>query len=132
MIRNGFQYVQTNILMDKFLADTGNRYRFVGQRAYKGKPEAGLAAGTTVTLQILEDTSEPIVNKKTGIEADNNLYETFDATIIGLAYPAPFKKGDIVRLDGFMAEASYFLDFSFILRFRTIEKIAPPSAKKEN
>lgn len=132
MIRNGYQYVQTNILMDKFLKDTRNEYRIVGQRAYKGKPEANLDPGTTFTLMIMHDDSEPIFDKKTGVQKDNNTFENFDVTVPGCKYPAPFKKGDFVRLDGFMEDVSYYVDYSFILRFRKIEKIAPQNAKKEN
>lgn len=132
MIRNGNRYTKTVVLVDKFQQDTGNCYRVVGQRAYKGKPEANLPAGTTFTLQITEDNSEPIIDKKTGLPKDNNVFETFDVTVVGCAYPAPFKKGDYVSLDGFMEEASYYIDFNFILRFREIKKTTPPGAKKES
>lgn len=132
MIRDSYRYVQTNILMDKFLKDTRNEYRVVGQREYKGKPEANLDPGTTFTLMIMHDDSEPIKDKKTGVQKDSNVFESFDATVPGCKYPAPYKKGDFVRLDGFMENASFYVDFNFILRFSKIEKIAPPSAKKEN
>lgn len=132
MIRNAFRYTRTLILMEQFLADTRNEYRVVGQREYKGKPEANLDPGTTFTLMIMHDDSEPIIDKKTGVQKDDNVYESFDITMPGLKYPAPYKKGDFVRLDGFMEDVSYYVDFNFILRFSKIEKIAPPSAKKEN
>lgn len=132
MIRNGNRYTKMIILVNKLLEDTGNCYRVVGQRAYKGKPEANLDPGTTFTLQIIEDNSEPIIDKKTGLPKDNNVFETFDVTVVGCKYPAPFAKGDYVSLGGFVEEASYYIDFSFILRFREIKKIAPPGAKKES
>ena len=38
-----------------------------------------------------------------------------------------FAKGDKVRLSGFMADSSYFIDYSLILRFSSIEKAQQPA-----
>ena len=125
MIKNGTRYTKNLVLGDKFLEDTENRYRFVSQKPYKGKPEAGLAPGATSTLQIVTDKSAPIVDKISGLIKDNNELETWDATIVGVEYPLPFKKGDYVTLGGFMEEASYYIDFNFILRFKEIKPLPP-------
>lgn len=109
------------VLGEELLKDTGNRYRFVNQRASKGNAEKGLEAGATVTLQIVEDHSKLVIDKATGLEQDNNVLETFDCTILGVAYPLPYKKGDYVALENFDASLSYYINFSFILRFHGIK-----------
>lgn len=126
-IQNGGRYVKTIIDAETMISrDFGNRFRFVSQKPYRGKPEKGLAAGATVTLQILEDNSEPIIDKTTGVAKDDNTFQTFDATIVGVDYPLAIKKGDFVSLGGFLPDASFYIDFSFILRFREIRKLLPP------
>ena len=54
---------------------------------------------------------------------DDNVYETFDATILGASYPLPLKKGDIVSLLNFATDNSYYVDFNLILRFKGIKKV---------
>ena len=124
-IQNGYRYVKTVVDGDKILNDFGNQFRVVAQKPYKGNPEKGLAAGATVTLQIIRDNSAPIIDKTTGKPKDNNMFETFDATIIGATYPLPLNKGDYVALSNFMADVSYPIDFNFILRFGAIKKLQP-------
>lgn len=124
-IQNGYRYVKTVVDGDKILNDFGNQFRVVAQKPYKGNPEKGLAAGATVTLQIIRDNSAPIIDKTTGKPKDNNVFETFDATIIGATYPLPLNKGDYVALSNFMADVSYYIDFNFILRFGAIKKLQP-------
>lgn len=124
-IQEGYRYTKTIVEWDKFAKDTCNQYRFVSQKRYKGKPESGLAAGATVTLQIVQDNSAPVIDKETGRPKENNVLETFNATIIGVNYPLPLSKGDFVALDGFLVEKSFYIDFDFILRFTTIKKLQP-------
>ncbi|MDL2274048.1 hypothetical protein LJC34_05860 [Oscillospiraceae bacterium OttesenSCG-928-G22] len=131
-IKNGNRYTKNLVLGDKFLEDTGNEYRFVSQKPYKGKLEVGLSPGANVTLQIITDNAPPTVDKTTGLTRDNNELETFDATIVGVDYPLPFKKGDPVSLGGFMQEASYYIDFNFILRFKEIKPIRPSQTQGGN
>ena len=118
---NASPYIKTLIDWEGMDKDWGGSFIFVSQRPYKGKPEAGLAPGATVTLQIVQDAHDHGVDKS-GRPRDNNALETFSATIVGCAYPLPFQKGDKVKLGGFMADASYFIDYSLILRFSSIEK----------
>ncbi len=121
MIKNNHRYIKTIVNGEEFLNDTRNKYRVVGQREYKGKPDKNIPAGATVTLQIIEDHSEPIIDKATGRIKDNNVFETFDATIIGVTYPLPFNKGDYVALEDFKEEISYYINFNLILRFGGIK-----------
>lgn len=121
MIKNGYRYTQALVLGEDFLKATANRYRFVSQRPSKGNSEKGTEAGVTGTFQIVEDNSEPVIDKVTGLEQDNNVLETFDATILGATYPLPYKKGDFVALENFEQSLSYYINFNFILRFRGIK-----------
>ena len=121
-------YVRTVIDWAGMDKDWGGSYIFVSQRPYKGKPEAGLAPGATVTLQIVQDDHDHGVDKA-GRPRDNNALETFSATIVGCTYPLPLQKGDKVKLGGFLADASYYIDFSLILRFNSIEKAQQPTAQ---
>ena len=115
-------YVRTVIAWEAMDKDWGQQYLYVSQRPYKGKPEAGLAPGATVTLQILTDAHDHGTDK-TGRPRDNNALETFSVTVVGCSYPLPLSKGDRVQLEGFIAEASYYIDYSPILRFQKIEKV---------
>ena len=119
-------YIHTVIDWDSMACDWGGSFIFVSQRPYKGKTEAGLAPGATVTPQIVQDAHDHGVDKS-GRPRDNNALETFSATVVGCPYPLPFAKGDKVRLSGFMADSSYFIDYSLILRFSSIEKVQQPA-----
>lgn len=125
MIKNGYRYIKSIIDIDKFLADTGNRYVLVGQRPYKGKTdEKGntlIDSGVTVTLQIIEDSSEPVYDKM-GVEKEDNRLETFDVTIVGENYPLDLKKGDYVRLANFRSDISYYINYALVLRFESISR----------
>ena len=122
---NASPYIKTIIDWARMDKDWGGFYTFVGQRAYKGKPESGLAPGATVTLQIMQDAHDHGVDKS-GRPRDNNALETFSATIVGCTYPLPLAKGDKVKLGGFLPDSSYYIDFSLILRFSSIEKVQQP------
>ena len=115
-------YVRTVIDWDAMNRDWGGSYTYVGQRPYKGKPEAGLAPGATITLQILTDAHDHGTDKS-GRPRENNALETFSVTVVGCSYPLPLSKGDRVQLEGFIPEASYYIDYSPILRFQKIEKV---------
>lgn len=115
-------YVRTVIDWEAMDKDWGQQYLYVSQRPYKGKPEAGLAPGATVTLQILTDAHDHGTDK-TGRPRDNNTLETFTVTVVDCPYPLPLSKGDRVQLEGFIQEASYYIDYSPILRFREIKKL---------
>lgn len=96
MLNNGYRYVKTLIDIDKLLKDTKNKYRLISQRGFKGKRnengEIVIPEGTTLGLQILEDHSEPVIDKNTGEPKPDNVFETFEVTIVGVQYPLPIKK----------------------------------------
>ena len=116
----------SGVLGEKLIGDHNNHYAFISQRRYAGKPEKGLAPGATVTLQILEDMA-PFFDEKSGQMVDNRM-EQLTVTIVGVDFPLPFKKGDEVSVDGFLSEHSYFIDYSFILRFSGIRPYKPQTA----
>ena len=127
MLNNGYRYVKNIIEIDKFLKDTGNRYMLISQRRFKGKNnesgECEIPEGTTLGLQILEDHSEPIIDKKTGLPKPDNTLETFEVTVFGAQYPLPINKGSKVRLYDFIPEYSYYINYNFIFRFGRVEEI---------
>ena len=120
MLNNGYRYVKTLIDIDQLLKDTKNKYRLISQRGFKGKRnengEIVIPEGTTLGLQILEDHSEPVIDKNTGEPKPDNVFETFEVTIVGVQYPLLIKKESLVRLYDFMLEYSYYINFNFILR----------------
>lgn len=127
MLNNGYRYVRNIIDIDKLLKDTGNKYLLISQRGFKGKRnengEIVIPEGTTLGLQILEDHSEPVIDKNTGESKPDNVFETFEVTIVGVQYPLPIKKGSLVRLYDFMPEFSFYINYNFVLRFGRVEEI---------
>lgn len=126
MINHEYRYIKKIVDGEKFLKDTNNHYAFVGQQRYKGKYDENgqevVPKGVKVTLQIIEDLSEPVIDKESGMVKDNNELQTFDATIIGADYPLPFTKGEEVSLGDFLQDISYYIQFNLILRFGNIFK----------
>lgn len=127
MLNNTYRYVKNIIDIDAFLGDTGNRYMLISQRRFKGKVNSEgkceIPEGVTIGLQIMEDYSEPIIDRNTGEEKPDNKYETLEVTIIGVQYPLKIQKGSMVRLYDFLPEWSYYINYNLILRFAGIEKI---------
>ena len=125
MIKNGYRYIRHLIDIDRFLADTGNRYMMTGQRPDKGKiNDDGTVVrppGVRMTLQILVDNSEVLVDRESGEIKEDNMYETFVVTIVDAKYPLPLQKGSIVSLKQFLPAHSYYIDYNFILRFGDYE-----------
>lgn len=119
MIKNAYRYVKTVVDGKRILLDLKNCFRVVSSRQSKGSPKKGIEPGTTITLQITEDISEPIYDKETGEVKDNNVFETFDVTIVGKT-DLGLKKGDLVALEGFLPEISYYINFNLILRFSDV------------
>lgn len=105
------------INMDRFLQDTENAFRVIRVTPYNGKPEDNIPAGSTFNLQVLKDNSAPRINKKTGLPVDDNVGENFEVTIPGHTFPSSIKKGDLVALEDFLPDISYYFDRTLILRF---------------
>ena len=111
------KYQETRVLGDKFLKDTGNEYRVVAQRPYRDKKNR-LPDGILLTLQITKD-----LNEYTNGEDDMTM-GTFDVTVLCGTHDKGLVKGDFVSLHDFREDVSYYIDFSFILRFGDVKKIS--------
>lgn len=116
------------INMELFLQDTENTFRVVRVTPYNGKAEDNIPAGSTFNLQILKDNSAPRVNRKTGLPVDDNVGENFEVNIPGHAYPSAIKKGDIVALEDFLPDISYYFDRTLLLRFGGIKLLKAKQA----
>lgn len=117
------KYVRTIIDGEQIKQDGRNTFRVCSVSEYKGKPEKSIPAGTTFDLQVMYDDSDPTYDKD-GKEQENNLYEMLRVTIPGHNFDAnDIKKGDAVALGAFMADISYYINYSLILRYDSITKL---------
>lgn len=115
-----WMYTRTTFDSNDFKKATRNLYQFVGQKPYQSKkhPED---KGVTVTLLILHDDKDYGVDKN-GNKRDNNVLNTFDATILNGETVLPFKKGDKVSLGNLVPEKTFVIGFDLLLRFDSIRK----------
>jgi hypothetical protein len=116
MIQNAWVYTSQIFDSQKFLEGTGNNFTVVSQRPFKSKkhPED---SGVTLTLLINEDHTDYGVDKKTGLQREDNRLNTFDATILNGKDHLDIKKGDVVSLGDYLPEKSYVIGFDLILRY---------------
>ena len=122
-MKNIWKFTETVIRIDEFLKNTGNKYRLVNQKPYLDNSGKAGNVGTTLTLMILEDSTDYGIDQNTGNPRENNVYENFEVTILdGVTYHADLKKGDLVSLSGFIPELSFAIGFDWILRFKNIQK----------
>lgn len=123
-LTNSWYFVKNIVDGQKMLDCFENKFRLVAQRPYEDK-KGVLPSGVTVTLMVLKDSADYGVDKKTGRERDNNIYQTFDATILNgtQELPSEFTKGKIVRLVNFREDCSYSIGFDLLLRFDDIELV---------
>lgn len=126
---NTWYFTRTIIQWEKIEAATHNQYRVVTSRPYKGNEAKGLPAGLNVTLQVLVDDFDYGVDKL-GIERENNVFATFDATILG--YTGTVKKGDLVSLHDFDENNSFVLDYNMILRFHDMKVLQRGNAATQH
>ncbi len=131
-LNNSYHFQETLIHWDMIEEATHNHYMVVASRPYKGNKDKGLDAGITVTLQVIEDDFDYGVDK-TGKPIENNVFQTFDATVIG--YDGEVAKGDLVSLHDFDQENSFVVKFDMILRFHGMQvlkrgAVAPKPAKQ--
>lgn len=122
-MKNIYLLVKKTFDVDTFLKATRNKYRVVSQTPYMDKKGTAGTRGTTLTLMILEDSLDYGVDKNTGLPRDNNVYETFDVTILNGQTHADLKKGDLVALVDYDPDHSYVMDYSVILRFKGYTKL---------
>lgn len=126
-MKGTYIYTKTTVLGEKFLQNTGNKYRVVGQRPYHDK-KGELPDGVVLTLLILEDTGDYGVDKNTGKPRENNELVNFDAYVLNGKDYLDLKKGDLVELIDFDEELSFAIGFDLIMRFKDVRKIVPKQA----
>jgi hypothetical protein len=119
------KYQETRVLGDKFVKDTGNEYRVVAQRPYRDKKNI-LPDGIMLTLQITKDLNE----YKNG--EDDMTMGTFEVCVLCGTHDKGLKKGDFVSLHEFREDVSYYIDFSYILRFGDLKKLSKGLPKLDN
>ena len=126
-IQNSWVYTQTQLDVKKFLEAMGNEFQFVSQKPYQSKKNPD-DKGVTLTLLIIHDSMDYGVDKS-GRKRDNNVWNTFDVTILNGQSEVPFKKGEKVSLVGFIPEKSYVIGFDLLLRFRDVKKVEVSNGK---
>lgn len=117
-----FMYTSTTFDDQKFKINTGNQFMLVMQRAYSSKKQPE-DVGVVLTLQVLKDTGNYGVDKRTGLPRDNNALNTFDVTVLNGAQTLDAKKGDIIRLGEFIPSKSFVINFNAILRYKNVQVI---------
>ncbi|MFD1430218.1 hypothetical protein [Lacticaseibacillus mingshuiensis] len=106
----------------KFKANTNNQFVLVSQRPYASKKNPQ-DIGVSVTLQVVKDTGDYGIDKKTGLKRDNNVLNTFDVTVLNGAQRLDAQKGDIIRLGEMIVEKTFIIGFDLILRYKDVQVI---------
>lgn len=124
-IQNGHRFTAQIIDWDKMNEAFGGEYRVLARKPYSDS-KGRYPDGWTFTLQIQRDSFDYGTDRN-GNQIYDNAGQTFDATVFARAAGEGIDRGDMVKLTGFRQDASYFIDYSFILRFEGIEKVAAPA-----
>jgi len=113
---------QKNIVLgNELLTAIGNQLRVVSYRKYTDK-KGILPDGITFTLQILHDNTKYELDKDGNMPHDM-VYETFEATVLTGSHSVDVEKGDIIALTGFREDVSFYINYSYILRFDGYKKL---------
>ena len=112
------KFAQMRIDIPGFLEATGAQFRYVSGRRWKDK-KGKLPDGHIVVLQILKD------NGVYGPGEDSMVFETFQVYVVDGSSDLGLVKGDYCTFspDDFIPEHSYYIDFSFIIRLKSLRKI---------
>ncbi|MCT6809100.1 MAG: hypothetical protein M3012_06290 [Staphylococcus epidermidis] len=121
-LQNSWIYTKTSFNDSLFKKNTNNQFILVSQRSYVNKKNAD-EKGVNLTLQVCKDDGKYGIDKKTGLERDNNVYNTFDVTVLNGEQTISAKKGDIIRLGELIEEKTYIFDFNLILRYKNVQVI---------
>jgi len=124
-LTNSYFFTKTIINWETIAKATHNQFRAVSVRNYVDK-KGVLPEGFTLTLMVLKDDFDYGLDKN-GISRENNLYCTFDVTVLNRKHPV--KKGDVLRLLGFDEEHSFAIGFDLLLRFMDYEVLQNQGAK---
>lgn len=121
-LQNSWIYTKTSFNDSLFKKNTNNQFILVSQRSYVNKKNAD-EKGVNLTLQVCKDYGKYGIDKKTGLERDNNVYNTFDVIVLNGEQTISAKKGDIIRLGELIEEKTYIFDFNLILRYKNVQVI---------
>lgn len=94
----------------------------VSQRPYASKKNPQ-DIGVSLTLQVVKDTGDYGLDKHTGMKRDNNVFNTFDVTILNRVQHIDAQKGDIIRLGEMITEKTFIIGFDLILRYKNVQVI---------
>lgn len=121
-IENAWVFTETKFKAEEFLENTGNVFRLVSQRPYTNKKDPD-ETGVILNLLITKDDTDYGVDKKTGLQRDNNILNTFIVTILNNKDRIDIQKGEYLRLVDYIPEKSFVIGFDLILRFKDVEKV---------
>lgn len=121
-IENAWVFTETKFKAEEFLENTGNVFRLVSQRPYTNKKDPD-ETGVILNLLITKDDTDYGVDKKTGVQRDNNILNTFIVTILNNKDRIDIQKGEYLRLVDYIPEKSFVIGFDLILRFKDVEKV---------
>lgn len=121
-IENSWKFTDTIFNSEEFLKNTSNTFRLISQRPYTNKKDPS-DHGLIISLQITKDITDYGKDKKTGIQRDNNVMNTFTVTILNKKDHMDIKKGDYVRLINYLPDKSFIIGYELILRYSDVEKI---------
>ncbi|WP_243131009.1 hypothetical protein [Leuconostoc citreum] len=77
----------------------------------------------TLTLQVVKDTADYGIDKKSGLKRDNNVLNTFDVTVLNGVQRLDAQKGDVIRLGTMIVEKTFIIGFDLILRYKDVQVI---------
>lgn len=121
-LQNSRFFSQTSFNDAKFKSVTNNQFRLVSQHPYASKKNPQ-DIGVALTLQVVKDTADYGVDKKTGMKRDNNVLNTFDVTILNGVQRLDAQKGDVIRLGDMIVEKTFIIGFNLILRYKDVQVI---------
>lgn len=121
-LQNSWFFSQTSFNDAKFKSVTNNQFRLVSQHPYASKKNPQ-DIGVALTLQVVKDTADYGVDKKTGMKRENNVLNTFDVTILNGVQRLDAQKGDVIRLGDMIVEKTFIIGFNLILRYKDVQVI---------
>lgn len=123
-------FTEKRVLGEELKKSFGNDFIFVTSRPYIDK-KGILPNGFTATLQVVHDSNDYGVDSRTGKPRDNNVFQTFDVTILDGTDGTQFQKGQHVRLGKFRGDISFEINFELILRYESMEAITNEQTKNK-
>lgn len=116
-INNLWKYSETRFLYEIFLKHTGNEFKVVTANSFH---KEGTGTGIGAELLILKDNAPEGFY---GEARDDISLNTFKVTILNGRPDDIPRKGENIKLIGFIEELSFVIGFDAILRFEDFERI---------